>query len=129
MTSRTILIVDDDPRNLFAIASLLERHGMEIVPATSAREALEKVESTSDLDLVLMDMMMPEIDGYEATRRLRRLRPRDALRVIALTAKAMPGDRERAIEAGCDDFVPKPVERARLIDVLQRWAAAGERAT
>jgi signal transduction histidine kinase/HAMP domain-containing protein/ActR/RegA family two-component response regulator len=128
LEGKKVLVVDDDPRNLFAIAGLLERHGVDVVPATSAAEAMETLEDRSDIDLVLMDMMMPEVDGYEATRRVRR-DPRSrfaALPIVALTAKAMPGDREKALEAGCNDFVAKPVERARLVEVLERTLKSGD---
>ncbi|APR77314.1 Putative SigmaB asociated two-component system sensor protein [Minicystis rosea] len=121
LAGRKILVVDDDVRNLFAVTSLLERRGAEVIPAGGARESFEALEKHPDVALVLMDMMMPEIDGYEATRHLRREPRYRDLPIIALTAKAMPGDRERVIEAGCDDFVPKPVEQDRLIAVLTRW--------
>ncbi|MFT3764201.1 MAG: HAMP domain-containing protein [Minicystis sp.] len=121
IAGQKILVVDDDVRNLFAVTSLLERRGAEVLPAGGARESFEVLEKNPDVALVLMDMMMPEIDGYEATRHLRRdPRYRD-LPIVALTAKAMPGDRERVIEAGCDDFVPKPVEQDRLITVISQW--------
>jgi signal transduction histidine kinase/HAMP domain-containing protein len=121
VSGRTILSVDDDVRNLFAIASLLERHGAKVIPAGSAREAFDLLEKNPGIDLVLLDMMMPEVDGYEAARRLRADPRYQSLPLIALTAKAMPGDREKAIEAGCDDFVAKPVEQDRLLEVLGRW--------
>jgi CheY-like chemotaxis protein/two-component sensor histidine kinase len=121
LTGYTILVVDDDVRNLFAVTSLLERRGAHVIPAGSARESFEVLERTPDVSLVLMDMMMPEIDGYEATRHLRRDPRYRELPIVALTAKAMPGDRERVIEAGCDDFVPKPVEQETLVTVLSQW--------
>jgi HAMP domain-containing protein/signal transduction histidine kinase/CheY-like chemotaxis protein len=121
LTRNKILVVDDDVRNLFAITSLLERRGAQVLPAQSATEGFEVLERNPDVALVLMDMMMPEIDGFEATRQLRR-DPRYAdLPIVALTAKAMPGDREKTLEAGCNDFVPKPVEQDRLIAVLRQW--------
>jgi CheY-like chemotaxis protein len=121
LSGHKILVIDDDVRNLFAVTSLLEKRGAQVIPAGSARESFEVLERTPDVSLVLMDMMMPEIDGYEATRRLRRdPRYRD-LPIVALTAKAMPGDRERVIEAGCDDFVAKPVEQDQLVSVLAQW--------
>ena len=115
------LAVDDDIRNLFAVTSLLERQGAKVLPAGGAKEAFEVLERNEDIAVVLMDMMMPEVDGYEATRRLRADPRYRELPIIALTAKAMPGDREKALEAGCSDFVPKPVERDRLLAVLHQW--------
>ncbi len=94
---------------------------MNVIPAGSAKESFALLEHHAHIDVVLMDMMMPEMDGYAATRVLRG-DPRYArLPIIALTAKAMPGDRERALDAGCDDFVPKPVEQELLLSVLGRW--------
>jgi len=122
----TVLAVDDDVRNLFAVTSLLERQGAKVLPAGSAREGFEVLEKNPDVAVVLMDMMMPEIDGYQATRQLRENPRYRDLPIIALTAKAMPGDREKALEAGCTDFVPKPVERERLMSVLQQWLRKGK---
>jgi CheY-like chemotaxis protein/two-component sensor histidine kinase len=121
LSGATILAVDDDVRNLFAISSMLERQGAKVLPAGSAREAFDVLEKSSDVSAVLMDMMMPEVDGYQATRRLRENPRYRELPIIALTAKAMPGDREKAIEVGCTDFVAKPVERERLTAVLRHW--------
>jgi CheY-like chemotaxis protein/two-component sensor histidine kinase len=121
LAGRKVMVVDDDVRNLFAVISLLERHRVEVIPASSGREALEVLRRRGDVELVLMDVMMPEMDGFEATRTLRRLEGRADIPVVALTAKAMPGDRERCIEAGCNDFVPKPVDPERLLDTLSDW--------
>ena len=121
LAGKKVLVVDDDVRNLFALTSLLEKRGLEVVPSGSAKEAFSLLEQHPDVSLVLMDMMMPEMDGYAATRSLK-VDPRyRELPVIALTAKAMPGDKERALEAGCDDFVAKPVEQDQLLSVLHRW--------
>jgi CheY-like chemotaxis protein len=122
-----VMVVDDDVRNLFALISLLERHQVEVVPASSGREAIDLLRHRDDIDLVLMDIMMPEMDGYEATRAIRKLEGRERLPVIALTAKAMPGDREKCLEAGCNDFVSKPVESEQLITTLRQWIAAARR--
>ncbi len=121
LEGKRVLAVDDDVRNLFAVTSLLERYGVQVLPASSADEAFEILERELDVALVLMDLMMPEQDGYEATRRLRANPRLEHLPVIALTAKAMPGDREKALAAGCNDFVLKPVERDELIGVLRSW--------
>jgi HAMP domain-containing protein/signal transduction histidine kinase/ActR/RegA family two-component response regulator len=121
LTGLKLLVVDDDVRNLFAITSLLESRGASVVPAGSAKECFHLLEQNPDVNAVLLDMMMPEMDGFVAARRLRNDPEHKDLPIIALTAKAMPGDRERALEAGCNDFVPKPVETTRFVDVLKRW--------
>ncbi|MBC7171479.1 MAG: response regulator [Polyangiaceae bacterium] len=122
-----ILVVDDDSRNLFAVTSFLERYGVEIVPARSGREAIEVFRRDEDIDLVLMDIMMPEMDGYRTTQAIRRMPERAGIPIVALTAKAMPGDREKTLEAGCDDFVPKPVEGPRLLSTLRRLLIAARK--
>ena len=120
LSGATLLVVDDDIRNLFAVSSLLERYGARVVSARSAREAFRLLEQEPSIDIVLLDTMMPETDGTEAARRLREDPRYHALPIIALTAKALPDDRERAFAAGCDDFVPKPIERERLLDAIAR---------
>ena len=115
------MLVDDDGHNLFAVTTLLERHGMRVLPAQGARECFELLEANRDVDVVLMDVMMPEIDGLEATRRIRQ-RPEFAdLPIIAITAKALPGDREHCLEAGCSDFATKPVAPETLFALLSKW--------
>jgi CheY-like chemotaxis protein len=121
LSKKTILIIDDDPRNLFAVTTLLEARGAEVLTAESGREGLMLLQQRNNIDLVLMDIMMPEMDGYTATQEIRRQERFASLPVIALTAKAMPEDRERSIRAGCSDFVPKPVENERLLSTIQRW--------
>ena len=118
-----MLIVDDDVRNVFALTSALEVHGMAVRFAQHGREALDLLAADPDVDLVLMDVMMPELDGYETTRALRAMPRFSDLPVIALTAKAMPGDRERTIEAGASDYVTKPVDVDRLVTRMRRWLA------
>ncbi|MGN6104226.1 MAG: HAMP domain-containing protein, partial [Kofleriaceae bacterium] len=121
LDGRKVLVIEDDVRNLFAVTSLLEQQGATVVPAGGAREGIAQLDRERDISAVLVDMMMPDIDGYEATRRMRAdPRFRD-LPIIALTAKTMPGDREKALEAGCNDFVAKPVERDELVRTLVRW--------
>ncbi len=110
LTGRKVLVVDDDIRNIFALNSLLERHQMQVITATNGQEAINLVETTEDLSLVLMDVMMPEMDGYETMRRIRRQPEFRMLPIIALTAKAMKGDREKCLEAGASDYVAKTGE-------------------
>ncbi|NVB85285.1 MAG: HAMP domain-containing protein [Kofleriaceae bacterium] len=125
LVGRTLLVVDDDPRNLFAIASLLELDGATALTATSAKDAFDVLRDHSEVSVVFMDMMMPELDGFQATRQLRAdPRYRD-LPIIALTAKTMPGDREKTVEAGCNAFVAKPVEREKLFAALRQAMKVG----
>jgi signal transduction histidine kinase/HAMP domain-containing protein/ActR/RegA family two-component response regulator len=125
LAGTTILVVDDDVRNLFAVTALLEQAGATVLPAGNAKAAFDALAKRRNVDLVLMDMMMPETDGYAATRQLRA--NHFEMPIIAVTAKAMPGDREKALDAGCNDFVPKPVEQDRLIGVLKRYVAKEQR--
>jgi CheY-like chemotaxis protein/signal transduction histidine kinase len=121
LRSRKVLVVDDDIRNIFALNSVLERHKMEVISATNGQDAIKIVESTDDLSLVLMDVMMPEMDGYETMRQIR-LNPRfRMLPIIALTAKAMKGDREKCLEAGASDYVAKPVNTEQLLSLVRMW--------
>ncbi|HKT74162.1 MAG TPA: response regulator, partial [Steroidobacteraceae bacterium] len=118
---RKVLVVDDDIRNIFALNSLLERHNMQVITATNGQEAIKLVESTEDLSLVLMDVMMPEMDGYETMRRIRSNQQFRLLPIIALTAKAMKGDREKCLEAGASDYVAKPVNTDQLLSLVRMW--------
>ena len=118
---KKVLVVDDDVRNLFALASALEARGMEVLFAENGREGLECLEQNHDVDLVLMDVMMPEMDGYEATRELRARPDFKDLPIICLTAKAMKGDREKAIDAGASDYITKPVDIEQLLSLMQVW--------
>nr|WP_244670723.1 HAMP domain-containing protein [Rhodoplanes elegans] len=121
LVGRTVLVVDDDPRNIFALSSVLERRGMRVLTATTGREAIETIEATEDLALVLMDIMMPEMDGYETMATIRRDARFGRLPIIALTAKAMKGDRERCLEAGASDYLAKPVNTEQLLSALRLW--------
>jgi CheY-like chemotaxis protein len=121
LRGKKVLIVDDDVRNIFALNSVLERRGMQVVSATNGMDAVELVESSDDLALVLMDVMMPEMDGYETMRRIRSDARFRMLPIIALTAKAMKGDREKCLEAGASDYVAKPVDTGQLLSLVRMW--------
>jgi CheY-like chemotaxis protein len=121
LRGRKVLVVDDDIRNIFALNSLLERHKMQVISATNGQDAITLVEQTDDLALVLMDVMMPEMDGYETLRRIRANPRFRLLPIIALTAKAMKGDREKCLEAGASDYVAKPVNTEQLLSLVRMW--------
>jgi HAMP domain-containing protein/signal transduction histidine kinase len=116
-----VLIVDDDIRNVFALTSVLEQHGLSVLYAENGREGIEVLEQHEDVAVVLMDIMMPEMDGYATTTAIRRMPQFAGLPIIALTAKAMKGDREKAIECGASDYVTKPVDPDHLLTVMQQW--------
>ena len=121
LKQKRVLVVDDDVRNIFALSSVLERHGMGVVTAGTGQEAIEKVASDADIDLVLMDIMMPGMDGYDTMRAIREMPDSRALPIVALTAKAMKGDREKCLEAGASDYLAKPVVTDQLLGVLRQW--------
>ncbi|MFJ9079221.1 HAMP domain-containing protein [Streptomyces sp. NPDC102278] len=116
-----VLIVDDDVRNVFALTSVLEQHGLSVLYAENGREGIEVLEQHDDVTVVLMDIMMPEMDGYATTSAIRRMPQFAGLPIIALTAKAMQGDREKAIDSGASDYVTKPVEPDYLLSVMEQW--------
>jgi len=121
LIGKKVLVVDDDVRNIFALTSLLERHKMQTVSAGSGADAITLVEDASDISLVLMDIMMPEMDGYETMRRIRQDPRFRRLPIVALTAKAMKGDREKCLEAGASDYIAKPVNTEQLLSLLRIW--------
>jgi CheY-like chemotaxis protein/signal transduction histidine kinase/HAMP domain-containing protein len=121
LVGRTVLLVDDDARNIFALSSVLERRGMNVLTATTGNEAIELIEKTPSLAIVLMDIMMPEMDGYQTMEKIRQNREYRRLPIIALTAKAMKGDREKCLEAGASDYLAKPVNTEQLLSALRMW--------
>ena len=121
LIGRTVLLVDDDSRNIFALSSVLERRGMHVLTATTGSEAIELIERTPELAIVLMDIMMPEMDGYQTIENIRGNSAYRRLPIIALTAKAMKGDREKCLEAGASDYLAKPVNTEQLLSALRMW--------
>jgi CheY-like chemotaxis protein len=121
LRGRKVLVVDDDVRNIFALTMVLENHEMEVLSATNGRQAIETIQTTADLSVVLMDIMMPEMDGYETMREIRKDPRFRTLPMLALTAKAMKGDREKCLEAGASDYIAKPVNTDQLLSLLRVW--------
>jgi CheY-like chemotaxis protein len=118
---KKVLIVDDDVRNVFALASVFEGRGMDVLFAENGKEGLATLKSNPDVDLVLMDIMMPEMDGYETMQAVRRLPEFKQLPIISLTAKAMKGDREKSISSGASDYITKPVDTDQLLSLMRVW--------
>jgi CheY-like chemotaxis protein len=121
LAGKTVLIVDDDARNIFALTSALERQRIKVVHAANGVAALQLLQESKDIELALMDIMMPEMDGYETIREMRKQERFQTMPIIALTAKAMKGDREKCLEAGASDYLPKPVELDHLLSLLRVW--------
>jgi CheY-like chemotaxis protein len=121
LVGRKVLVVDDDVRNTFALSSVLERRGMTVLTAGTGREAINMLEATPDIAIVLMDIMMPEMDGYETMQVIRQNTQFRRLPIIALTAKAMKGDREKCLEAGASEYIAKPVNTDQLLSGLRTW--------
>jgi CheY-like chemotaxis protein len=120
-SGKKILLVDDDARNIFALSSILEEKEIEVLDAENGLDALRLLEQRDHIDLILMDIMMPELDGYETIRRIRKLGKYAQIPIIALTAKAMKGDRQKCIESGASDYLSKPVDMEKLMSLLQVW--------
>jgi CheY-like chemotaxis protein len=118
---RRILLAEDDVRNVFAISRVLEPHGAILEIARNGREAIEALERRRDIDLVLMDIMMPEMDGLQAMQAIRATDAFKSLPIIALTAKAMPDDRQRCLDAGANDYITKPIDIEKLLSLLRIW--------
>ncbi|PZR27878.1 MAG: hybrid sensor histidine kinase/response regulator [Citrobacter freundii] len=121
LTRKKVLVVDDDVRNLFALTTAFERYNINTITAESGQEAMRILEDNNDIDIVLMDIMMPEMDGYETTQKIRREHKNTSLPIIAVTAKAMKGDREKCIEAGASDYITKPVKIDQLLSLMRIW--------
>jgi signal transduction histidine kinase/CheY-like chemotaxis protein/HAMP domain-containing protein len=121
LARRKVLVVDDDARNIFALTSALENHDMEVISATNGRHAIELIEATPDISIVLMDIMMPDMDGYATMREIRRIPRFRTLPILALTAKAMKGDREKCLDAGASDYIAKPVNTDQLLSLMRVW--------
>jgi CheY-like chemotaxis protein len=121
LRGRKVLVVDDDARNIFALTTVLENSEMDVLTATNGRQAIDLIHQTPDLDVVLMDIMMPGMDGYETMSRIREDHRFRTLPILALTAKAMKGDREKCLQAGASDYIAKPVNTDQLLSLLRVW--------
>ena len=119
LTGRKVLVIDDDIRNIFSLASALEEYGIDLSYAESGRAGLELLDAKRDMDVVLVDIMMPDMDGYETIREIRTRAESADIPIVAVTAKAMKGDRQKCIQAGASDYVSKPVDIDHLISVLR----------
>lgn len=124
LKNKKVLVVDDDMRNVFALSAVLESNKMQVIAAGDGREALEQLHRNPGVDLVLMDIMMPEMDGYEAMQQIRTEMKLTELPIIALTAKAMAGDRDKCIAAGASDYITKPVDMQKLLSLMRVWLSA-----
>jgi CheY-like chemotaxis protein len=123
LAERTVLVVDDDVRNIFALAAVLESQQMKVLVASNGRKALEVLAANEDVEIVLMDVMMPEMDGYETMQVIRKDPKHRSLPIIAITAKALKDDREKCLSAGASDYLSKPVNSHELIELLRLWTA------
>jgi CheY-like chemotaxis protein len=124
-----VLVVDDDFRNIFAMTALLERGHADVVVAESGVDAIALLERMEEVDIVLMDIMMPIMDGYATIRAIRAMDRFDSLPIVAVTGKVVPGERQRCLDAGANDFIPKPVDTTELLAVLRPWLLASERSS
>ena len=121
LRGRKVLVVDDDARNIFALTTMLENQEMDVVSAMNGRQAIELIQTQPDIDVVLMDIMMPEMDGYQTMTEIRKDPKFGTLPIMALTAKAMKGDREKCLSAGASDYIAKPVNTNELLSLLRVW--------
>ena len=129
MDKKKVLIIDDDARNIFALTATLRARRFECISCSSAAEALDLLQSDVAVDAILMDMMMPEMDGYEAIPRIRQIEKRKDTLVLAVTAQAMIGDREKCLQAGMNDYVSKPVDFPSLFRAIGKWSKTKKEAT
>jgi CheY-like chemotaxis protein len=121
LTHKNVLVVDDDVRNLFALTTAFERYSINTITAESGKETMGILADNNNIDIVLMDIMMPEMDGYETMQKIRREHKNSTLPIIAVTAKAMKGDREKCIEAGASDYITKPLKIDQLLSLMRIW--------
>jgi CheY-like chemotaxis protein len=121
LAGRKVLVVDDDVRNIFALTSALEAHNMEVIHAENGQEGIDLLKSSPGVEAVLMDIMMPEMDGYEAITAIRQMEEFKQLPIIALTAKAMKADRDHCLEVGASDYISKPLDIDQLLSLLRVW--------
>lgn len=121
LSGKKVLITDDDARNIFSLTKALEKYKVEVILAMDGKQALEQIDKNPDIDVVLMDMMMPEMDGYETIREIRKMPKYKRLPIIAVTAKSMIGDRDKCITAGASDYISKPVDIDQLLSLLRVW--------
>jgi CheY-like chemotaxis protein len=121
LASKKVLIVDDDIRNIFAMTSVLEQQNMQVLSAENGKDAIDLLRKNPSVDVVLMDIMMPDMDGFDTMRAIRKIPTFKSLPIVAVTAKAMKGDREKCIEAGAWDYLSKPVDSVQMLSVLRSW--------
>jgi CheY-like chemotaxis protein len=121
LAGKKVLVVDDDVRNLFAITTVFERYNINVITAESGKEAITIMNESTDIEMVLMDIMMPEMDGYETMQKIRRENKNNLLPIIAVTAKAMKGDRQKCLEAGASDYITKPLKMDQLLSMMRMW--------
>jgi CheY-like chemotaxis protein len=121
LSGRTVLVVDDDARNIFALTTVLEGHNINAISATNGRQAIDTIENNPEISMVLMDIMMPDMDGYQTMREIRSNPKFRTLPILALTAKAMKGDREKCLDAGASDYISKPVNTDQLLSLMRVW--------
>jgi len=125
LNGKSILVVDDDVRNLFALTTVFERYNINVATAESGKDAIAQLSGNPDINMVLMDIMMPEMDGYETMQKIRREHKNNSLPIIAVTAKAMKGDRQKCIEAGASDYITKPLKIDQLLALMRLWFYKG----